>query len=350
MDQPPEVRPPHIVLRRVPYDPAAWDAIVAAHPDAEVYHSTGWLEYLSRSQAAEPVVATVWSEGRHAGHFVGAIVRRGGVRILGSPLRGWTTQCMGFLLDDGIDRRAAAEALLPFAFRDLHCLHVELSDRRLSVLQMAGSRYRAEVGDTYVVDLEPAEDVILGRMRATTRNYIRHAIRDGVVIERASGEGFADDYYEQLADVFGRQGLAPTYGIDRVRHLISVLEPTGQLLLLRARESSGACVATLVSVGRGRTAVLWGVAFTRSRTTTHPNELLHWEAIRRWRAMGANRYDMGGGGAYKAKYGGSEAPTVHFYCSRWRILGVARSAVRRIVRERQVIAGARRRAGGSGEA
>lgn len=346
----PEVHPPRIVLRRVPFDPAAWDAIVAAHPEAEVYHSTGWLEYLSRSQAAEPVVAEVWFEGRRAGHFVGAIVRRGGIRILGSPLRGWTTQCMGFLLDDGIDRRAVADALPPFAFHDLRCLHVELSDRRLGVAQMTGARYQAEVGGTYVVDLEPAEDVILGRMRATTRNYIRQATRDGVVIEQATGEDFADDYYEQLADVFGRQGLGPTYGIDRVRQLISALQPTGQLLLLRARESSGACVATLVSVGRGTTAVLWGVAFSRSHTRTHPNELLHWEAIRRWRAMGATRYDMGGGGAYKAKYGGSEAPTVHFYCSRWGVLGVARSGVRRIVLGRQIISGTRRRLGGTGGA
>jgi hypothetical protein len=53
------------------------------------------------------------------------------VRIQGSPLRGWGTECECFPLDDGFDRRAAADALIPFAFHDLGCLHVDLADRTL---------------------------------------------------------------------------------------------------------------------------------------------------------------------------------------------------------------------------
>jgi hypothetical protein len=51
---------------------------------------------------------------------------------------------MGFLLEDGVDRRAAAEALVWFAFNDLGCLHVELNDRRLAPEQMTGSQYAVE--------------------------------------------------------------------------------------------------------------------------------------------------------------------------------------------------------------
>jgi hypothetical protein len=71
-----------IFLERVPFDPVAWEAIVAAHADAEVYHSAGWLEYLAASQGAEAVVAVVRADGRPVGYFVGAIVRRFGIRIL----------------------------------------------------------------------------------------------------------------------------------------------------------------------------------------------------------------------------------------------------------------------------
>lgn len=332
-----------VTIRRVPYDPVTWDAIVAGYKDAEVYQSAAWLEFLATSQGAEAVVAVVMADGRLVGHFVGAIVRRFGIRILGSPLRGWTTQCMGFLLEEGFDRRAAAEALLPFAFRDLGCLHVELADRSLTVDQMAGSDYRVEIGQTFVTNLDQPEEVILGRMRSTTRNYVRQAMRRGLVIERATEASFADEYHAQLIDVFARQGLVPTYPVERVRHLIRTLQPTGQLLLLRARDQSETCLATLVTVGRGQTAVLWGAAFLRSMAGTHPNELLHWEAMRQWRAAGVSRYDMGGGGDYKAKYGGTQMPTAHFYRSRWAALGVGRSAVRRLFRARQVVAGAHRR-------
>jgi len=48
-----------IVLERIPFDPVAWDAMVATHADAEVYHSSAWLEFLAASQGAEAVVAVV---------------------------------------------------------------------------------------------------------------------------------------------------------------------------------------------------------------------------------------------------------------------------------------------------
>jgi CelD/BcsL family acetyltransferase involved in cellulose biosynthesis len=337
-----------VFLERVPFDPVAWEAIVATYADAEVYHSAGWLEYLAASQGAEAVVAVVRADGRPVGYFVGAIVRRFGIRILGSPLRGWTTQCMGFLLEEGFDRRAAAEALVPFAFRDLGCLHLELADRNLSVDQMSGSDYLVETGRTFVVNLAQPEEVVQSRMRSTTRNYIRQATRRGLVIERATEADFADEYYAQLVDVFARQGLVPTYQVERVRHLIQTIQPTGQLILLRACDASGTCIATLVTVGRGKTAILWGAAFLRSSADVHPNELLHWEAIRRWRTAGASRYDMGGGGDYKAKYGGTDTPTAHFYVSRWAVLRVGRTAFRRVVRARQLMAGARRRPAAEG--
>jgi hypothetical protein len=60
---------------------------------------------------------------------------------------------MGFLLEEGFDRREAAEALVPFAFRDLGCLHLELADRGLTVDQMLGSGYLAETGPTFVSTL-----------------------------------------------------------------------------------------------------------------------------------------------------------------------------------------------------
>jgi hypothetical protein len=51
-----------------------------------------WLEFLACAQGAEPVVARVVEPCEdEAGFFVGAMVRRFGVRILGSPSPGWTT-------------------------------------------------------------------------------------------------------------------------------------------------------------------------------------------------------------------------------------------------------------------
>ncbi len=328
-----------LVLERLQYDPDAWEQILSGYPEAEVFQGAAWLEFLSRSQAAEPVIAAIRDQERVVGHFVGGMVRRFGIRILGSPLRGWGTQSMGFLLRDGIDRRAAADALIPFAFGPLDCHHVELVDRRLGVDEMAGSGYAAERGKTYVIDLARPEDEILRGFRRTTRQEIQKALRAGLVVEPASDSGFADEFYRYLVAVFARQGKAPTYGVDRVRHLIAAVYPSGQLQLLRVRTPTGETVGTAVVPGRNETAVAWGMAFDRANKQVHAVELLWLETMKYWRGRGAIRYDMGGAGDYKAKYGGEVVELVRFHRSRYRALRFGRAVVREFVAARQIIRG-----------
>lgn len=329
------------MLQRLPYDPAAWEATIAGHPDLEVYHGSAWLEYLAVSQGAKPVTAVVLADGRPVGHFVGAIVRRYGIQSLGSPLRGWNTESMGFLLDEGFDRRAAAEALVPFAFRELKCLHLELADRHLTAEQMAGSAYAIEKRATFLIDLRPPEAEILARLPPKTRQHVRKAIRMGVRAEIATDGSFADDYLRLLTQVFGRQGLVPTYGVDRVRALIDALQPTGQLLLLYIRSADGEILATGISLGRNSLAVAWGMGWSRRHAALYPIDFLWWERIRYWRMRGMTAFDMGGRGDYKARYGGVETPTFIFYRSRYPMLRYGRSAVRLLFRARQVLAGRR---------
>lgn len=300
-----------------------------------MYHTPEWLEFLVASQRAEPVIALVRYDGREAGHFVGAVVRRFGIRILGSPLSGWNTQCMGFLLSNEVDRRTAAAALVSFAFRDLRCLHLELGDRHLDVRDMVGGSYLAKTGITRLIDLRPAETAIFGQMRPRTRTSVRQALRMGLIAEEATDPEFIDEYYAQLLEVFGRQSLAPTYGADRVRQLVHALGPTGHLLRMRVRSPDGVTLATSLSVGYGSRAVLWGVASSRDRGKGPPNELLHWETFRRWRARGALTYDLGGGGAYKANYGGTEVGTVRFNRSKYPLMRHGPTVVRQLARSRQ---------------
>jgi len=330
-----------LTLERIPYDPVVWASTMATHPEAEVYHSPEWLAYLAASQGAEPVLAVVRAAGRPAGYFVGATVRRYRMQILGSPLTGWGTPVMGFLLDDGIDRRAAAEALLEFSFRNRGYAHVELGDRRLTSVRMTGSRYLVECSHTYEVDLMGSEAEILARMRSTTRNYIRQALRKGLYTEVASGPDFADEYHEQLKDVFTSKGLSPTYGVERVRMLIEHLQPSEQVLLLRICDADGARIGTAIVIGRGRRALLWGTAWYRRFAGLHPNELLHWDVMRDWKSRGAAVYDMSGEGDYKAKYGGAVVPLDRFHRSRYPVLEHGRTLVRRVFYLRQRAAGRR---------
>jgi CelD/BcsL family acetyltransferase involved in cellulose biosynthesis len=328
-----------LVIERLPYDPDRWETILTRYPNAEVFHGSAWLAFLAASQQAEPVVAVLRADGRPVGHFVGAIVRRFGIRILGSPLRGWGTERMGFLLEPGIDRGAAARALLPFAFGALRCFHVEIADSHLTAEQMAELGYSMDPYVTHVVDLNATEDEILARMHPKTRQHIRQAIRAGLQVDVVTDLDFADEYYEQLRYVFTRQGLVPTYGSDRVRQLAAALQPAGQVLLLRVREVDGESLSTGVVVARHETAVIWGTASFHNRSRSHPTQLLWWAAMRYWRARGVLRFELGGGGDHMAQYGGALTPGMRFYRSRFATMGYGRALIRRVLMIRQMVSG-----------
>ena len=95
---------------------------------------------VAATQQADPVVARVLRGDEQVGWFTGLVVRRFGIRILGSPFAGWMTGPMGFDLDPGVSRREAAQALIRFAFKDLRCLHLEVIDRQAKDDDVRGSR------------------------------------------------------------------------------------------------------------------------------------------------------------------------------------------------------------------
>jgi hypothetical protein len=69
-----------------------------------IYHTDEWLQFVAASQNAEPVRAVLAENGRVVGETCGLIVSKLGMKIFGSPLPGWTTMYMGFVLDPGVPR------------------------------------------------------------------------------------------------------------------------------------------------------------------------------------------------------------------------------------------------------
>ena len=220
---------------------------------SNIFTSPEWVEFVAATQKAEPVVARVLRGEEHVGWFMGLVVRRFGVRILGSPFAGWMTGPMGFDLDPGVSRREAAQALIRFAFKDLRCLHLEMIDRRAVDQDLEGLGAERASWYTLEIDLTQDEDTLLKGLASSCRRALKKAEREGVRVEEAHGVEFADEYYEQLLDVFAKQGGRPPYDVERVRNLIRCLEPAGNLLLLRA-------------VGPGESG--WARPSSRSATTS----------------------------------------------------------------------------------
>ena len=283
-----------------------WQRILEGFDDRIVFQSSAWLRFLAKSQSAEIVFAALKEKEATLGYLCGLIVRRFGIRIFGSPFRGWSTPYMGLLLGASVSRRTAMEALPDFAFRQLGCMHFEVVDSQAKPSDVEGLHISDSLNRTIEVDLTSTEEAIFSKMTASCRRNVRKAEKNGLVIEPASDENFAAEYAEQLKDVFAKQGLVPHFGEDRVRLLIQELFPTGQLLLLRARDSTGKCIATGIYPALHNKAYYWGGASWREYQKLYPNELLHWHAMRYWKSKGAKTYNLVGTMEFKQRFGGTE--------------------------------------------
>lgn len=310
--------------------------------DRNVFQTPAWLSFLAETQGATPIIAELLDGDAVLGYFTGLVFRRMGIRILGSPFPGWTTDYMGFNLLPGVPRCEALEALQVFAFEEQRCLHLEISDRYCAPEDGQRSGFVADSLASYETDLTRTEDELFRNMTEPCRRAIRKAQKSGVRIEEAHDAGFADDYFEQLKDVFAKQRLVPTYGVDRVRKLVDHLLPTGRLLLLRARDPDGRCIATGIYPAMNRIAVFWGNASYRSWQHLRPNELMHWSAMRHWKQRGVEAFEWGGGGDYKRKYGVRPISIPWFRKSRYPLLASLRQQAQSLFALRQRFMGALR--------
>jgi hypothetical protein len=325
-------------LHPIDYKAADWK-LLDSFADRTVFQTRAWVDFIAESQATTPVLAEV-REGRDvAGYFTGLTFSKLGMKVLGSSFPGWTTPYIGFNLVPGATRRAALEALEKFAWDHLKVLHVEVSDPNFRLDDGEALGFKAEYYGSYRTDLTKSEDELFHGMESACRRCVRKAEKSGVRIEEAHDLVFADEYYEQLKDVFAKQGLVPTYSVERVRSLVKNLEPTGNVLLIRARDPEGKCIATGIYPGFNKIAEFWGNASFRSYQNLRPNEACHWYALRYWKKRGAEIFDWGGEGTYKEKYGCTPHRVPWFTKSKYQIVGTLRNEARNMFARKQKFLG-----------
>jgi len=255
--------------------------------DRTVFQTREWVKFVSESQNAAPVLAELREGSDVIGYFTGLTLSKFGLKVLGSSFPGWTTPYIGFNLEPGVSRHSALEALEKFAWNDLKCLHMEISDAQFNFEDAAGLGFKAEFYGSYRTDLSKSEDDLFNSMESACRRCVRKAEKSGVKIEEAHDLAFADEYYEQLKDVFAKQSLVPTYSVERVRSLVRKMEPT----------------------------------------------------LRYWKQRGVSIFDWGGEGTYKEKYGCTPYRVPWFTKSRYQIVGALRNEARNMFARKQKFLG-----------
>jgi len=243
--------------------------------------------------------------------------------------------------------RAAAPGLAIAHLR----IDPELEDPDGSVaaaLRDAGWRKAPDIqpASTRVIDLARPEEAIWADVRKKTRQLVRRAERDGVVVV-AGGLDRIPDLHRVLATTMERVGL-PFRSEAFYRDLWSAFAPSNRAMLLLA-ESGGEVLSASLLIGWGpRIVALYG-GTTEAGRRLEAKYALNWEVLKRARAAGYTTYDAwglpnAGIAFFKAGWGGREVS----YVGAWDlIIDPAGAALfEQAVRARAIVGSLRRRLGG----
>jgi lipid II:glycine glycyltransferase (peptidoglycan interpeptide bridge formation enzyme) len=326
-----------ISFHRIPEDIPSSN--VTGFEDFNVFQTSSWEQFLKETQDAKPVLVSIQDGDQLLGYFKGLVTRKFGFKMLGCPLRGWGTYFMGFNLKPQASRREILNVFPDFVFDTLKCHYFEILDPYIKMEDIEGLPIEYQLRPRFVLDLTKSEEALFANMKSSCRNLIRQSVRKGVTIEETTDITFVDDYYAQLTEVFEKQSKNPPYSYKRVKSLVESMLSSNKILLLRARELSGTCIATGIFLGCNQSAVFWGAASWRKYQSLRPNEAITWHGIKYWKSRGIKQLHFGGGmKQYKSKYGCDEINMIRLMKAKYPILDRVQDMMSQSPRIRDLLA------------
>ncbi len=292
-----------------------------ASPQKSVFTTVEWISYIIEDSKAEPVILRITCGDDFVGYFSGLKIKKLGVKIVASPFNGWSTCYMGLDLIADTDRIEILDQVKEWLYKNEKCMYIEITDRNIDKEDAQKNGLTCLPMHTLELDVNKTDEELFKVFKTDARNYIRQFERRGATIEKAiPNDEFAAEYYEQLIDVFAKQGLVPTYSLAKVKCLLKHLSKTENVLCLRVRNPEGKSIATSVFFGYKSKFFFWGGASFRGEQHYRPNEYMIWTAIKHWRDKGCAKFDMVGVRDYKKKFGSQEVEYVKIVYTKFKIL------------------------------
>ena len=295
-------------------------------PNKTVLTTTEWVSFIEEDSHAKPYILRITRGEELVGFFTGLATKKFGLPIIASPFPGWSTQYMGIDVYDNSIKCKILPDLVDYIMSNEKCSYIEIHDKDMDpeeLKQYADQHgYKMKMCDTLELSLDGDDAFLRKNMKVDCRNFINQFERRGASIEQAEpNDEFAEEYYEQLKDVFAKQNLVPTYTVDKVKCLLRHLANSGNVLCLRVREpEEGKSIATSIFFGYKKRMFFWGGASLRPFQHYRPNEYMIFTAMKYWRDRGCTEFDMVGNRPYKKKFGSWEAQYPSIIIPKYRIL------------------------------
>jgi FemAB-related protein (PEP-CTERM system-associated) len=262
-------------------DAPAWDAYVAAHPDASAYHAWSWRRVFEQAFDHECVYLAARRDGALTGVLPLVAFRSllFGRFLVSLPFFNYG----GLLAGDEGARRALVEAAGEAA-RERGARHVELRHVARQCEALPFRQHKVAM----TLELAGTEDAQWKALDNKVRNQVRKAQKAGCVAETGGAE-LVDDFYEVFARNMRDLGT-PVYGLQLFDETFRAAPEACRVTLVRL---GGRPVAAAITIDhRAGTENPWASSLREHRALC-PNMLLYWEMLRGAIARGLRVFDFG---------------------------------------------------------
>jgi len=288
-------------------EPSQWDALLAQFSQATVFHTMPWLRTVAETHGLNIQLARADRDGRCVGVWPCLWMRKGPLKVMGSPLPGWSTAYLGPLVAAEVEPQVVLPAFLEHKLfrRYAYFACKVLIETRPIDMAAYGFKFVVKF-DTYRIDTTQDESVIWDNMKSECRSRIRKAEKLGIEIRTETTSDFIDDYWQMSIETFAKANIQPTHNKRFLVELWKHLSAVNRVHVLSAHHE-GERVAMLVLPFDAHGMYYWGGASYLKHRDLPAHNLLHWHGMRDAKKFGMTGYDFistfGGPGRFKKTFG-----------------------------------------------
>ena len=316
-------------LTRLPERPANWDEFIAKFDTKSLFHESCWLDHIVTStEDYQDRYYVIEDNSAVVGYLCAIVSKRLCFSLMGSPMGGTGTNYMGPVVNRNVNQRRLVEAITAMN-KSERIAHFEMCSELWdeSILKDAG--FDAHVRFTNKFDIPENEEEAFQNFSSSCRNKIRKAQKNGLVAEVVEDDSIVDDYFTQLKEVFGKQGMDVPYSKSRIAALLTRLREKNRIIPIRVTQN-GETLATGFFPHCDRVMYAWGYASFLRCQKLAPNDLMISKAIKVAIDKNLREFNFcGGKSPFKSKFGGQDVEVKTFARSYFQPLKYLRNAYRR---------------------
>lgn len=262
-----------------------WDKLVASHPSASVFHTSGWLSALAKTYGFRPVALTTAGAGQPLSDGVVFCEVRSsftGARLISLPFSDHAQPLMS----------ESGDPLELQHWMEAEYIRGQWKYLELRPMEMdpTASLVATESFWVHTLDLTPSLDKIFRNLhKSCFQRRIRHANHEHLTYERSSTGQLVDVFYNLLLITRRRHALLPQPR-EWFQNIMAELSPNAEIRV--ARKDGVAIAAILTLRHRGTVVYKYGCTDGRFHRLAGMPFLL-WKMIEESKQEGLERIDLG---------------------------------------------------------